>query len=443
MPSSPAPASLGPEVTGPATTAINSVTIPLIAAPPLTGKAAIDALKGKLTDKATETFFGPLLQIAEVGQIDATSPLAMGDGDGSTARMVVMGLQAGKMNIDQAGLDMLATLLHDEAVCERTFVGLKAFQEKKERQALIATLAEHLSYQESEIPLIFIGDMAHDRWSCNKDIDRKIREDLHKNGAIFIRGNHDVYAHMAAQPVEHVKKFGQGDVPLFLQQPSAQCGAFALDSADADTWETHEKLFVNAYYDEAANRLYIHNGLCVSQDPTRLETALDEVKFRDSVPETQDLETQDAEVAELLTGFVDLGAVDLGTTEITAFFDIGTDAFAELPTKAPVELPKKELVLEGAPFVKTPKDFAYWMNQQKIIDERQQQGMFTGFRPTDAKILEAAQHLDKKLSVVHGHDSDANLANPDGVLNINARKGNGRDFATIAVRIGKTNVQVS
>ncbi|MFM5540463.1 hypothetical protein ACET8U_22810 [Aeromonas veronii] len=107
----------------------------------------------------------------------------------------VLGIQSGIVSISERGKLILVKLMEDEHNAIKSPSSLANFQCSLELQELHEELAKELEFKNVYRPLIFIGDVSHDRLSCNKDIDMSVRGNLHKQGAVYIFGNHDSYKH--------------------------------------------------------------------------------------------------------------------------------------------------------------------------------------------------------------------------------------------------------
>lgn len=228
-----------------------------------------------------KAFFSPLLvpSVQKIGTVQDDSPIVSGDTDGSTARAILLGIQSGRLSFGPTeeqkltGQDRLVKLLNAEAKAAKDgkIVG---FQENEALQKVLAEIEPCLVYHKGFRPLIFIGDVAHDRFSLYKDVDLRIREKMHENGAIYIFGNHDSH-HV-------IKQFDRG-----------QSGEFAKDEVSDEVWQSHEsKVFVNAYYDAPTQTLYIHNGMVGTKE--NIYTAFG------------NLENQSASAAELVRAINEL-----------------------------------------------------------------------------------------------------------------------------------------
>lgn len=186
----------------------------------------INYIASELSPPARE-YFSCLLEIKEVSSPSLSSPIVSGDTDGSTARSVLLGIQAGIINISNKGIKCLLPLLEAEAAIANnlqsgSFVG---FQKNTLLQNKLSELADNLTYSQGSRSLIFIGDVAHDRFSLNKDADFIIRENIHNNGGIFVLGNHDYIESCSCLK-------------------SAQTGKAARNTISEDVWKSHEKMFL-------------------------------------------------------------------------------------------------------------------------------------------------------------------------------------------------------
>lgn len=217
----------------------------------LAGEEALLEISKRLNaDENTKLFFAPILTLQKQGNITYKTPVVSGDTDGSTARMVLLGIQAGMIALTSVGCDMLAEMMGLEF---HNGVDLVAFQQNSHAQELAGLLVNEIIIQPGHHPLIFLGDVAHDRLSCNKDADRLIRESLKACGAVFILGNHDCY--IARQ---------SGLNKLLSETDRTTWGGLALDSGDAEIWKSHEEyVFVHAHWDAASNTLFTHNGVII------------------------------------------------------------------------------------------------------------------------------------------------------------------------------------
>ena len=149
-------------------------------------------------NKEAKGVFKYLFKPLKVGLLNRGTPFVVGDGDGSTGRMLAAAIATKNITITNKGLTLLAKLLNQEA---KTITKLNAplsvntqpddfylQQFQLQNKHRLAELVGELTFQKSDTPLIFIGDNAFDRFSTDLDIDRAIRERLHACGVKFITG---------------------------------------------------------------------------------------------------------------------------------------------------------------------------------------------------------------------------------------------------------------
>lgn len=188
----------------------------------------LDEIKRGLTPRARMTL-QPYLTLQDIGHdVGKTSPIVVGDMGGGTALMVLMGIQAGKIDITKDGIRYLVTVLNAEAKIasdiknartEETAETIRTLIGKSEshKQALEAlkSLEKCLAYKPSDIPLIFSSDTVS---------GIPIRQKLKDVGVMFIPGPDD------------------------------------LKSVEANKEEQSEAC-TNAHYDKSTNTLYLNGGL--------------------------------------------------------------------------------------------------------------------------------------------------------------------------------------
>lgn len=238
-----------------------------------TSRTAIDkiteVLRCQQNHHLTLVFFNPLLNLDLIGKKTLNAPIVSGDLDGSSTRTLLLGIQAGIISLTPTGCSIIAKLMELEAVTinrihsgkVNQFDEFKAFQTNSSMCDLFNQLRNEITtFKQSKIPLIFLGDAAHDRLSSNKDSDREIREWLKASGAVYILGNHDTTAiwkdcHQAPKEKQEAELI--------------QYGYYARDSADEKIWETHERyVFVRAHWDSNDRTLYTHHGVQLTERRT-------------------------------------------------------------------------------------------------------------------------------------------------------------------------------
>jgi len=249
----------------------------------------INKLKTILSPNAQKCF-ASLLDISSIcGQITNDSPIVSGDLDGSAGRELLLGIQSGIITLPEQAFEALARVLEFEAnvmqyVNKNGFGKISeevqaSFQNNTNIQNDLANIATCAIFQKMHRPLIFLGDVLHDRFSCNKDVMKYLGERLHQNGAVFILGNHDVYE--ASEGLE-----------------KASGGKYAYNTILPLGWKYHERtVFVNAHYDTATKTLYIHNGFYQSAKyPSKFSTAFGDItasNIEDFVREVNKIEIKD------------------------------------------------------------------------------------------------------------------------------------------------------
>lgn len=197
------------------------------------------------------TFFDSVLSLRPAAgtRVTKISPIVGGDLDGSTTRMTLLGLQAGMISLTERGCRLLVDMMCGESAANHQYL---SFQQDKRMRTNLDDLLKEIAFHPGQRPLILLGDCAHDRLSCNKDVDRVIREWLKASGAIFVLGNHDT-----------VRAWQNCTSELYPDiRDRLAWGAFAQDTGDEETWENHTNyVFVRAYWDNKGRTLYTHNGV--------------------------------------------------------------------------------------------------------------------------------------------------------------------------------------
>jgi len=220
---------------------------------PLTKSEIISGISAGLSGDA-RTVFGPLLRHERIGLIDNASPIASGGLDGSIARQVLLGIQAGIIETDNEGQQCLARLMNAEAYTLKQIwqpaniqPEFKAFQQDPEIQQTVKNLSEHLKYKNGDTPLIIMGHVMRGKCTSYTRYERHIREKMHEHGVRFITGKHDS---LFEKMDDHIES-----------------GCYALDDGNPEQWKDHQdKILTNAYFDEAQNTLYVNHGVARDED---------------------------------------------------------------------------------------------------------------------------------------------------------------------------------
>jgi len=223
--------------------------------------AAIEANLLPLLNASSKEFFSDLLTPPIHKQSpDGVQPtLVIGDGDGSAGRLILAGIQAGRIELQPEEYRLLASVLNKESSIKYSAVnddqlpfgrdGLIPFQQDKELSRDLQQIAEKATYKttnEATRKLVFIGDIIHDRFANNKKATSTLIERLHENGSVFILGNHDHFDEVANGGVVRGPDFG-GYSLVQLTRDESQSLA--------------ERCFVHSHFDPESGNFFIHNGL--------------------------------------------------------------------------------------------------------------------------------------------------------------------------------------
>jgi hypothetical protein len=313
-----------------------------------------------LLNESSKEFFRDLLTPPIHKQSpDGVQPtLVIGDGDGSAGRLILAGIQAGRIELQPEEYRLLASVLNKEsslfysgAEDNQPFGKwkndvLKVFQQDREVSRDLEQIAANAIYKPTSAEtrkLVFIGDIVHDRFANNKKATATLIERLHDNGSVFILGNHDHFDEVAVDGKIKYADFGEfSHVQLTREESQA----------------LEERCFVHSYFDPESGNFFIHNG----------------VERQENSPD--------------------------GSTYTTAFGNISANSAAELSQKINQARPLKddhEQQIRGFTSFR-PKD-----HDQNST--------------TLGNVL---QHEGNDVTLIHGHDDDKHgLEN--GVINVNAR----------------------
>ncbi len=230
----------------------------------------INAIFKNMPALNTEETFDKMLSITCYGNVlSEHTTITAGDIDGSIGRVILMGLQSGHIKFkNDDGYALLRKLLEAESNVIRNGTGLRDFQQDASYKEVLGQIRDLLKFQEGSIPLIFIGDIIHDRFSTDKDFMRLLVENLHKNKVIFIAGSHDLIPssndfHNIATQTKRNMKFG----------------CYASTKHTYESWhDWTQRHFVNAYL--LGRNLYIHNGIILPNihNHDEYETAFGKIK---------------------------------------------------------------------------------------------------------------------------------------------------------------------
>lgn len=184
-------------------------------------------------------------------QSDNETSYVVGDADGSFARVFISAFIAGFIDTTPDGLKTLEDLLEKESktLIKADIEGSDAvnafsdFQKDKVVYGEINTLLKTATYKESKQKLLFLGDILFDRLSNNISASIELIENLHRVGAIFIKGNHDHF-----EAIDHIWT-GYG----------ANRNKTSEDKEKIK--KTIDSCFILAHYDKKPNILYTHAAL--------------------------------------------------------------------------------------------------------------------------------------------------------------------------------------
>lgn len=342
-------------------------------------------------------------------------------------------------------MDKLILVLEYEAlIMESSYPCVDRYQHNKGIAELLADLVnKHAVYHSSETKLLFIGDILHDRLSCNKTAVTDLIVKLYKIGVIFILGNHDVYRESYTP---EGKCLGEG----------GQFGEYAADKSNKtwDEWQEFEKkYFVNCYYDDKRKCFFIHNGIvydpakegckiyCIHNKKEvyrgydiaifsdRENIQPNSLWFRD---EDGDAKEFDLKVWPELKNLVDNISFERG---IWREADEKIKSFLDSNKKL---ARAKGLHINSFGYYKTAlgdieaNDINELCNKINCMVYKPRDGWFTDFRPEDGAMSENnGLFSENEITIVHGHhgffDGDYNAK----VININSRLE--KKFSTDAV----------
>lgn len=218
---------------------------PAAAEPDEAARLQLEELDAHLSPQ-TKTYFDALLAPRALG---TGTTRVLGDGDGSVARMTLMAIHSGRMQLGSDGLKKLATAMNKEAAAgnSRDPSALRDFQSDRQLARDLDEMVSGAFFLPGQGDLIFIGDIMHDRFSCDKRVTANLVSALHDTGAVFIKGNHDVYDEC----------FASDHSPALRQN---QSGERAIQLPPTEAREV-ERLFVHAHYDSTTATFYSHNGV--------------------------------------------------------------------------------------------------------------------------------------------------------------------------------------
>lgn len=415
-----------------------------------------ESLKYCLSGMAYD-FFENLLKPEKVycGKSDVRT-LVAGDCDGSIGRMILLAMHSNHVDLDEIGISKLVLILEYEAlIMASSYPKIHIYQTNHGISALLTDLVDkHLTYHASENRLIFIGDILHDRLSCNKTAAVNLIVHLYEVGVIFILGNHDVYRESYTS---EGKCLGEG----------GQFGEYAIDQGNKtwDEWQEFEKkYFVHCYYDNERNCFFIHNGIMyeAANEGCRIWLSYDGVKevYRDfDIAIFGDRENNFP--ASLWFKDERGNSKEFNLNNWPELKEL-VDCYAQFKTHTWRDKEKLKLFLdENKESARARglyiRSFGYYQtafgdieanNIEELCDKINRmdyvprQGWFTDFRPKDDSMnTENGLFSEKKITIIHGHHGFFCTDDESMVININARVSN--KFSTSAVFLIGANKWVS
>lgn len=364
--------------------------------------------------------------------------IAGGDGDGSAVRAIMLAIQAGVIRIKSArGRALVCQLLKAEAraVRERHGPNFVAYQENEEYRAALRELKNHLDFRRGVTELIFVGDVCHDRFSLDKDVECWLREQLAAMGVITLFGNHD--DHRVTQEYQLKADPSAGKMSTY--------GDFAWSTKKLKDWIAHEKkVFRHAYFSKSTNILFTHQGLRPGPNGTLWYAGgfLRAADYKDN-PEKLVADIQAGKRIKLSEKKGELTRAEKSMIMgILRESSAGRDFIAnsDIQTRAPnytrlepVEFPNgyPDDLPEDA-WWKAPEGVDWQYAAQLAESEAVRVSFQTSFRPSQADCECVSKLLG--CGVAHGHDGVADLQKRSA-LGLNARAGENWDYKPSACAI--------
>jgi hypothetical protein len=334
--------------------------------------------------------------------------IVCGDADGSHARLVMTGIQAGIIALDptrsEQALEILFELLRTET---KLLFGPEQLSDQKRLDryyALAHQLDLMLKFENGDLTVRFIGDIIWDRLSGNlRNLLLGLIGNMQRVTApgtvVAIKGNHDtpdeaLFERLDECAQEYAKKMDiwaracrageMSDMPQkhTLDKVSVVWGmnvSFTKSKAeDGNLYQTRiNSLFKNCHYDKGSNILFLHTGLVV--EPDRWSER------------------------RIFPGFAKWVSTESGNVEELVSFSLD------------------ELVIEAAQKgIRIVEAFANRLNRLKLSKFH----ISTSFRPSLDENLAACAVLG--TNIVKGHDNDAAYATTCQkkywLINANARQ---------------------
>ncbi|MEY3664785.1 MAG: hypothetical protein RLZZ153_967 [Pseudomonadota bacterium] len=238
-----------------------------------------------LTPGFLRRHFGALLSPTDIDLQrpgDAARPLILvGDADGSLLRLALAAWSAGYWQPNAAEQQPMLQLLLEEGVAmhRRSPTSLKEYQEDPilhgwlggMATAIEASMTSQIEHGDA-MPaqqLVFMGDILSDRLSNHGEALERVIRALHRRGAVFLRGNHDVAADWLDENIG----------------PAIGCqwGAYARQKLSSEAAQRLlNDCFVNAWTDETRSIVLTHNGFFYDPRTDAWHTAVGAIPARDA-----------------------------------------------------------------------------------------------------------------------------------------------------------------
>ncbi|AKK24802.2 hypothetical protein MB84_28875 (plasmid) [Pandoraea oxalativorans] len=350
----------------------------------------------------------------------------VGDGDGSDDRGALAAFGSGYILFTDVGQAMLAQRLQAEAdYVLQDHSNFSDFQKNEGLWDLADDLWGEMAFREGIDPLIFLGDLIHDRLASNMRWGGFIRGWLKRFGVTFLAGNHDDYR-------VRVDERGQ-------KRPVPDFAGFAADWATREQWEAHERaVFDDIYYDEKSGVIANHQGFRIGPDGT-VQTAkgffrftgnpkdlFEDVRNSRRVAMPEDAQAlRPSEKLQLLMSITYGDAANLGLTMnpkiLLTHAPAGACTADRWSDAKEVEI-ATWLETYNKPGYLTPE---FWEGRLAMYHSgRDQLDFHTSFRPSfedNKSVVEAFAAKGHRLIVFKGHDDERKIGG--GVFSMNARAG--------------------
>jgi hypothetical protein len=238
-----------------------------------------------LTPGFLRRHFGALLSPPEIDlqrPDGAARPLMLvGDADGSLLRLALAAWSAGYWFPTDAEQRLMLELMLQEGLTMHagSFDSLREYQEDPIVSGWLGTIAAAIDasitnqiergHAAPAQQLVFMGDILNDRLSNRGDAIERVIRTLHRQGAVFLRGNHDA----ATDWLDVTTSTAIG----------CQWGAYAREKLSSEaTGRLLNDCFVNAWVDETHSIVLTHNGFFYDPRTHAWHTAVGAIPVSDA-----------------------------------------------------------------------------------------------------------------------------------------------------------------